>query len=71
MKKIRNDREHLVEETLEGYAMMHSDIITWNEGTHQIVRKNRKGKEKVKFVLGNGAGHEPAVIGWEIGRAHV
>ena len=64
MKKIRNDKEYLVEETLEGYAMMHSDIIVWKEGTHQIIRKHKKGKEKVKFVLGNGAGHEPAVIGW-------
>lgn len=64
MKKIRNDAKQLVEETLEGYAMMHSDIIEWDRGTHQIVRKQKKGKEKVKFVLGNGAGHEPAVIGW-------
>lgn len=56
MKKIRNDKEYLVEETLEGYAMMHSDIIVWKEGTHQIIRKHKKGKEKVKFVLGNGAG---------------
>lgn len=64
MKKIRNDTDRLVVETLEGYAMMHSDIIVWNPGTHQIVRKDKKGKEQVKFVLGNGAGHEPAVIGW-------
>lgn len=64
MKKIKNQTDRLVEDTLEGYVMMHSDIIELNPGTHQIVRKDKKSADKVKFVLGNGAGHEPAVIGW-------
>ncbi len=64
MKKLRNDTQFLVEETLEGYAMLHQDIIQWNPGTHQIVRKDPKGPDRVKFVICNGAGHEPAVIGW-------
>lgn len=64
MKKIMNDPQNLVEETLEGYTMIHSDIIALNPGTRQVVRKEKKGPDKVKFVLGNGAGHEPAVIGW-------
>lgn len=51
-------------ETLEGYVLANQDIITRNPGTHQIVRKEKKAPDKVKFVLGNGAGHEPAVIGW-------
>lgn len=64
MKKIKNQTDRLVEETLEGYTMMHSDVIKLNPGTHQVVRKEKKNSDKVKFVLGNGAGHEPAVIGW-------
>lgn len=64
MKKIKNQKERLVEDTLEGYAKMHDDIIMLNPGTHQIVRKDKKAADKVKFVIGNGAGHEPAVIGW-------
>lgn len=64
MKKLRNRPEDLVQETLEGYAMANSEVIGLNPGTHQIVRKEKKGPDKVKFALGNGAGHEPAVIGW-------
>lgn len=64
MKKLRNQRDRIVEETLEGYARMYGNIIEWNPGTHQIVRKEKKGSDRVKFVIGNGAGHEPAVIGW-------
>ena len=44
--------------------MMNKDIIELVPGTHMVVRKEKKPAGKVKFLLGNGAGHEPAVIGW-------
>lgn len=62
MKKLRNQPENLVEETLQGYALAHKDRIVLVEGTHIITR--RDSPKKVKFLMGNGAGHEPAVIGW-------
>ncbi|MGN0563794.1 MAG: dihydroxyacetone kinase subunit DhaK [Candidatus Heritagella sp.] len=64
MKKLINHPDELVNETLQGYAMANKNIIELVPGSHMIVRKNKKEKGKVKFVLGNGAGHEPAVIGW-------
>lgn len=64
MKKLINRPDDLVNDALLGYAMANKNIIELVPNSHMIVRKNRKEKGKVKFVLGNGAGHEPAVIGW-------
>lgn len=64
MKKLRNAPETIVEETLAGYAMMNKNIIQLVPGTHIVARKAELPAGKVRFLLGNGAGHEPAVIGW-------
>ena len=64
MKKLINCPDDLVNEALQGYAMANKNIIELVPNTHMVVRKQKKEKGKVKFVLGNGAGHEPAVIGW-------
>ncbi|MDD3410657.1 MAG: dihydroxyacetone kinase subunit DhaK, partial [Eubacteriales bacterium] len=42
----------------------HSDIIRLVPGTHMVERVTPKAKGKVRFLMGNGAGHEPAVICW-------
>lgn len=64
MKKLINSPDTLVEETLAGYAMMNQHIVQLVPNTHMMVRSQPKETGKVKFILGNGAGHEPAVIGW-------
>lgn len=64
MKKLINNPNDLVNETLMGYSMMNKNIIELVDNTHIITRKKKKDSGKVKFLLGNGAGHEPAVIGW-------
>lgn len=64
MKKLRNDPAQLVNETLAGYALAHSDVLHLIPGTHMMERKEKKAPGKVRLLMGNGAGHEPAVIGW-------
>ena len=64
MKKIINAPENLVVETLKGYIAAHSDIIQMVPGTHIVERIVPKEKGKVRFLMANGAGHEPAVICW-------
>lgn len=64
MKKIINDPNHLADELLEGYTLAYRNIIKLVEGTHMVVRQTPKAKGKVKLVMGNGCGHEPAVTGW-------
>ena len=64
MKKIIGDPARIVEDTLEGFAAIYADRVALVPGTHIIERKTPKAPGKVRFMMGNGAGHEPAVIGW-------
>lgn len=64
MKKLQNGKAHLVEEALKGYVLAHQDIVRLVEGTHMMERLKPKEKGKVRLLMGNGAGHEPAVICW-------
>lgn len=64
MKKLINSKETIVEDMLKGFAAAHKEIVELVPGTHIIKRRRPKDKTKVKFAIGNGAGHEPAVIGW-------
>ncbi len=57
-----NDPAHAVAEMLEGYAAAHSDIIRLSDG--MVVRATPKPDGHVGVVIGNGSGHEPAMIGW-------
>ena len=57
-----NDPADAVAEMLEGYAAAHSDIIRLSEG--MVVRATPKPEGRVGVVIGNGSGHEPAMIGW-------
>ena len=64
MKKIINDPNKIVEETLKGYVAAHDDVIRLVPGTHMVERVHPKAQGKVRFLMGNGAGHEPAVVCW-------
>ncbi len=57
-----NDPADAVSEMLEGYAAAHSDIIRLSDG--MVVRAIPKPRGRVGVVIGNGSGHEPAMIGW-------
>lgn len=64
MKKILNDASRLVEDTLLGFSKAHKDIVKLVPGTHMMERAEKKQAGKVRFAMGNGAGHEPAVVCW-------
>ena len=57
-----NNPAEAVAEMLEGYAAAHSDIIRLSDG--MVVRATPKREGRVGVVIGNGSGHEPAMIGW-------
>ncbi len=63
MKKLINDPNRLVEELVQGYVAAYPDKIQL-VGNNIITRKNPKKKGKVATVIGNGSGHEPAILGW-------
>ena len=57
-----NNPADAVGEMLEGYTAAHSDIIRLSDG--MVVRATPKPEGHVGVVIGNGSGHEPAMIGW-------
>ncbi|MGH8926592.1 MAG: dihydroxyacetone kinase subunit DhaK [Acidimicrobiia bacterium] len=61
--KLINDPSRMVVEMLEGYVAAHRHIIRLNEHGH-VMRATPKEHGKVALVIGNGSGHEPAMIGW-------
>lgn len=64
MKKIINSADTLVMDIIKGYTAANEDIIRWVPGTHMVERVEPKEKGKVRFLMANGAGHEPAVMCW-------
>ena len=64
MKKLLNQPDDIMMETIKGFVAENQKRLKLNEGTHEIVRRNPKEKGKVKIVVGNGGGHEPGLMGW-------
>ena len=61
-RRFLNDPARAVEEMLEGYIAAHAGTISLRDG--MVVRTVPKAEGKVGVVIGNGSGHEPAMIGW-------
>lgn len=63
MKKLINDPQNLVREELEGYTAAYAHLVRLVE-PNLVVRANPKPQGKVGIAMGNGPGHEPAMIGF-------
>jgi dihydroxyacetone kinase-like protein len=63
MKKLINDVESLLSESLDGFAAAHADIVTLGEGG-QFVRRRTPKPGKVALISGGGSGHEPLHTGF-------
>ena len=63
MKKLINDIESLLEDSLKGFASVHRDIITFNQQPYFVSRKVQAEKGKVALISGGGSGHEPLHTG--------
>jgi dihydroxyacetone kinase-like protein len=61
-KKLINRRENILSEMLQGFAAAYGDIVRVTDNG-LIVRRQPKAPGKVGLVIGNGSGHEPAMIG--------
>ncbi len=62
-KKLINNPDNLVPDMLEGFSAAYHDIVRLTDDG-LIVRRHPKVEDKVALVIGNGSGHEPAMIGW-------
>ncbi len=61
-KKLINRPENILAEMLAGFASAYGDLVRLTENG-LIVRRQPKAAGKVGLVIGNGSGHEPAMIG--------
>jgi dihydroxyacetone kinase-like protein len=59
MRKLLNDPEQVVRESLIGLAAAHGDILKVDLDTQIVVRADAPKRGKVALVSGGGSGHEP------------
>jgi dihydroxyacetone kinase-like protein len=59
MKKLINDPQDVMRESLEGLAAAHSDILKVSFDPTYVVRADAPVKGKVGIISGGGSGHEP------------
>jgi dihydroxyacetone kinase-like protein len=64
MKKFIYSVETLLDDSLNGFAAAHSDIIEFHSHPHFIRRKKPARAGKVALISGGGSGHEPLHIGF-------
>lgn len=63
MKKLINDVDAILSESLDGFAAAHADIATLGE-SGQFVRRRVLKPGKVALISGGGSGHEPLHAGF-------
>lgn len=63
VKKIINDPDNIVSDTIDGFVKAHADKVKKLPDSNVIMNKNMN-KDKVSVIIGNGSGHEPACIGF-------
>jgi dihydroxyacetone kinase len=61
-KKLINDPFNAVDETLEGFASAHADLVTLT--APRVIARRVAAGPKVGLVIGGGSGHEPAFVGY-------
>jgi phosphoenolpyruvate---glycerone phosphotransferase subunit DhaK len=63
MKKLINNVETVLHESLDGFATAHADIVQLGE-QRQFVRRRHLKAGKVALISGGGSGHEPLHAGF-------
>ncbi len=63
MKKLINDVETVLAESLDGFAAAHADIVTLGPERQFVCRRQTK-PGKVALISGGGSGHEPLHAGF-------
>ncbi|NET48580.1 MAG: dihydroxyacetone kinase, partial [Merismopedia sp. SIO2A8] len=59
MKKLINNPDNVVRESLEGMAVAHPDLLKVHFDPHFIYRADAPVYNKVAIISGGGSGHEP------------
>lgn len=63
MKKFINQIDHVLTESLSGFASAHRDLVTLQLDPNYLTR-SQKAQKKVAIISGGGSGHEPLHAGY-------
>ena len=64
MKKIINEPNNFVEESIEGLVKSHPDIYSFAQDNKRVITRAKKSSNKVGIVSGGGSGHLPVFTGY-------
>ncbi len=64
MKKFINSIDTLLDESLQGFAMAHKDIVQLHTQPSVITKNTATPENKVALISGGGTGHEPLHAGF-------
>lgn len=63
MKKIMNESQNVVQESMEGFLACYRNIYRKHEKVNGVIYRNHR-RDKVALVIGGGSGHEPMFSGF-------
>ncbi len=63
MQRILNNSDNIVDEMLNGYLKVHSDLVLLT-ANKRVVKSTHMAKGRVGVVTDGGSGHRPAFIGY-------
>ena len=64
MKKIINNADNFVEESISGLVKSYPEIYKYSSETNKVLTRSVKGNNKVGLVSGGGSGHLPLFTGY-------
>lgn len=64
MKKLINDANDVLTESLRGFATAHHDLIRLSQDPTFVARREKSAPGKVALISGGGSGHEPMHAGF-------
>jgi len=64
VKKLINDPARVTDESVEGFGLVHADLVTVHTDPMFVVRNGAPVAGKVGLVSGGGSGHEPLHAGF-------
>ena len=67
MKKIINEPNNFVEESIKGLVISHPEIYSFAKDNNRVITRTKKASNKVGIVSGGGSGHLPVFTGY-VGR---
>ena len=63
MQRVINNPDDIVDEMLQGFLKVHSDIVTSTDNP-RVVKSKKMVPDTVGVVTGGGSGHKPAFVGY-------